>query len=38
LELAKRAIDLDCGDAAGRSFESLAQALLYQLRSEKNQS
>jgi len=37
LELAKRAIDLDSGDAAGHSFESVAQALLYQLRSEKKQ-
>jgi enoyl-CoA hydratase len=37
LELAKRAIDLDFGGGAGHNFESVAQALLYQLRSEKKQ-
>jgi enoyl-CoA hydratase len=37
LQLAKRAIDLDAEDMPGHSFESVAQALLYQLRLENKQ-
>jgi enoyl-CoA hydratase len=38
LQLAKRAIDLDTVGSPGRDFESVAQALLYQLRLEERES
>ncbi len=38
LQLAKQAVDLDTTGDAGQRFESVAEALLYQLRSEKAES
>lgn len=38
LQLAKQAVDLDTPGDAGQRFESVAEALLYQLRSEKGES
>jgi enoyl-CoA hydratase len=38
LQLAKTAIDLDSSNSPGYSFESVAEALLYQLRLEENTS